>query len=116
MPFLLHSAAAATASTGVSRKQQVDQPRQGRAQIGAFHHHVQHAVLKQIFRALEAFRQFFAHGLGDDPRAGKADLRARLGDLDIAQHGKAGGDAAEGGIGQHHDIGQPRFLQHHAWQ
>ena len=53
-----------------------------------------------------------ADGLRDDARAGKADLRARLGDLDVAQHGVGGADAAGGGIGQHHDIGQARFVQH----
>ncbi len=63
--------------------------------------HVDHAVIHQIFRALESFRQLFADGLFDDARPGETDLRARLGDMDVAQHGKGGGDAAGGRVGQH---------------
>ena len=56
----------------------------------------------QIFGALEAFRQLLADGLLDDARAGEADQRAGLGDLDVAQHGVGRGDAAGGRIGEHH--------------
>ena len=66
----------------------------------------------QIFRALKTFRQFLADGLFDHARAGKADQRAGLGDLHVAEHGIGGGDAAGGRIGQHHDIGQFRLAQH----
>jgi hypothetical protein len=62
----------------------------------------------QIFGALEALRQFLADGLLDDALAGKADQRAGLGDLHVAQHGVGGGDAAGGRVGQHDDIGQLR--------
>ena len=44
--------------------------------------------------------------------AGKADQRAGLGDVHVAQHGIGGGDAAGGRIGQHHDIGQACLAQH----
>ena len=67
-------------------------------------------MLEQVFGALEAFRQLLAHRLLDDARAGEADQRAGLGDLDVAQHGEARGDAAGGRIGQHDDVGQARFL------
>src|SRR5665213_3622228 len=91
---------------------QMQRARQRGAQLASGRHHVQHAVGKKIFRALEAFGQFLADGLGDNPCAGETDLRARLGNMDVAQHGVRGRDAAEGGIGEHHHIGQPRFLQH----
>ena len=76
------------------------------------HDHVDHAVLEQIFGALESVGQALADGLLDHARAGEADQRARLGDLHIAQHGIGGRHAARGRIGQHHDIGQARFVQH----
>ena len=54
------------------------------AQLVAMHHHVDHAVLEQIFGALEAVRELLADGLLDYPRSGKADQRSRLGDMDVA--------------------------------
>ena len=68
-------------------------------------------MLHQIFGALEAFGQLFADGLLDDARPGKADQRAGLGDVDVAEHGIGGGDAAGGRVGQHDDVGQAGFLQ-----
>ncbi len=56
-------------------------------------------------RALEAVRQFLADGLLDDARAGKADQRAGLGNMHVAQHRIGRGDAAGGRIGQHDDVG-----------
>ena len=76
------------------------------------HHHVDHAVIPQVFGALESVRQFLADGLLDHAGAGKADQRAGFGDLHVAQHGVGRGDAAGGRIGQHHDIGQFRLAQH----
>ncbi len=76
------------------------------------HHHVDHAMVFQIFGALKSFRQFLANRLFDHARAGKADQRAGLGNLHVAEHGIGGGDAAGGRIGQHHDIGQFRLAQH----
>jgi hypothetical protein len=60
----------------------------------------------QIFRALETRRQFLADGLLDDARAGEADQGARLGQMDVAQHGVGGGDAAGRRVGEDHDVGQ----------
>ena len=51
----------------------------GLFQLFARHDHVDHAVLQQIFRALEALGQLLADGLLDDARAGEADDRAGLG-------------------------------------
>ena len=76
------------------------------------HDHVDHAVLGEIFGALETFRQFLADGLLDHARAGEADQRAGLGDLHVAEHGVGRGDAAGGRIGQHDDVGLARLAQH----
>ena len=76
------------------------------------HDHVHHAVLGEIFGALEAFRQFLADGLLDHARAGKADQRAGLGDMHVAEHGIGGGDAAGGRIGEHDDVGLLGLAQH----
>ena len=40
----------------------------------------------------------------DDARAGKADKGLWLGDIDIPEHGKTGGNAAHGRVRQHRDI------------
>ena len=66
---------------------------------------------REIFGALEAFRQLLADRLLDDARAGEADDRAGLGDVDVAEHRVGRGDAAGRRIGQHDDIGQPRLAQ-----
>ncbi len=86
--------------------QQAAETGKRRAQIVAMHHHVDHAVLLQIFGALEAFRQLLADGLLDHARAGEADQRAGLGDMHVAEHGVGRGHAAGGRIGQHDDVGQ----------
>ena len=45
------------------------------AQLVPVHHQVEHAMLLEIFCALETFRQLFPDGLLDDARARKADER-----------------------------------------
>ncbi len=82
-----------------------------RAQFVAMHDHVDHAVIEQIFRALEPIRQSLADGLFDHALAGEADERAGLCDLHVAQHRIGGADAARRGVGEHDDIGQPRLAQ-----
>ena len=62
----------------------------------AMHHHVDHAVLVEIFGALEAIGKLLADGLLDHAGTGKADQRAGLGDVDVAEHGVGGGHAAGG--------------------
>ena len=83
----------------------------GRAQIAAVHHHVDHAVGQKVFRLLKTVRQLLADGLLDDARAGEADQRAGLGDMHVAEHRIRGGDAAGGGIGENDDIGLARLVQ-----
>ena len=65
---------------------------------------VEKALFHQELTALETLRQFLADGLLDHARAGKANQRAGFGNVEVAQHGKAGGDAAGGGVGQHADV------------
>ena len=50
------------------------------------HHHVDHAVIAQIFRFLETFRQFLANSLLDNAWTGEADQCAGLRDMNVAKH------------------------------
>ena len=68
-------------------------------------------MLEQELAALEAFGEFLADRLLDHARPGEADQGARLGDVEVAQHGEGGGDAAGGGVGQHGDVGEARGAQ-----
>jgi len=79
--------------------------------LEARHHGVQHAVLEEKFASLEAFGQFLPDGLFDHARAREADQRARFGNIEIAQHGVACGDAARGRVGQDADEGEARFVE-----
>jgi hypothetical protein len=81
------------------------------ALVPPVHDEVDGALLEQEFTALEAFRKGLAHGLGDHAGTGEADQRARLADVYVAQHRKAGRYATRGGIGQHRDIRQVGFCQ-----
>ena len=92
--------------------QQPENAPQCRVQFGARHDLVDHAVLEQILGALKPVRQLFVDRLLDDPRAGKADDRAGLGERDVADHREGRRDAAGRRIGQHDDVGQPRLLDH----
>ena len=104
----------AAAAAGAARRRQtcVEAAAHSRAtvrlQLMAVHHHVDHAVLLQIFGALEAVGQLLADGLLDDARPGEADERAGLGEMDVAEHGVGRRDAAGRRIGEHDDIGQFR--------
>ncbi|MCY1440614.1 hypothetical protein D9M71_568980 [compost metagenome] len=68
-------------------------------------------MLQQELAALEAFRQFFTHGLLDHTRTGKTDQRLRLADNHVAQHRQTGGNAAVDRIGQHGDERDAFFTQ-----
>src|ERR1019366_6203459 len=71
------------------------------------------APASQEFGALKTFGQLLANGLLDDARAGKADEGAGFGDVQIAQHGETGGDAAGGGVGEHAHKGQAGLVEAH---
>jgi hypothetical protein len=62
-------------------------------------------VFEEELGALEAFGELLADGLFDDAGAGEADERAGFGDVEVAEHGEAGGDAAGGGVGEDADVG-----------
>ena len=68
---------------------------------------------QQKLAALKAFRQFLADRLLDDARTRETDQRAGLGDVQVAQHGEAGGDAARRRVGQHADVGNAGLIQTH---
>ena len=76
------------------------------------HDHVDHAVVEQVLGALEALGELFADGLLDDAGTGKADQRARLGHVHIAQHRVGRGHAAGRRVGEDDDVGQARIPQH----
>ena len=61
---------------------------------------VEETVVEQKFGALKTFGEFLADGLLDDAGAGETDERAGFGDVEIAEHGETGGDAAGGGVGE----------------
>src|SRR5712664_394796 len=67
---------------------------------------VEKTVFEQEFGALKAFGEFLADGLLDDARAGETDERAGFADVEVAEHGEAGGDDDGGGIGEHRDVGE----------
>jgi hypothetical protein len=62
-------------------------------------------VLEEELGALETFGELLTDGLLDDAGASETNQRLRLGDVEVTQHGEAGGDAAGGGIGHHGDVG-----------
>jgi len=72
---------------------------------------VEEAVLHDELGGLEALGQVSADGLAHHARPGEADQRARLGDVQVAQHGVGGRDAARGRVGQQRDERQLRVGQ-----
>src|SRR5438093_12725590 len=70
-------------------------------------------MLEQKLAGLEAFGQLLTDGLLDDSRSGETDLRARLSDVEVAQHGEAGSYAAGCGIGEDADEGYLGLIQAH---
>ncbi len=72
---------------------------------------VEEAVFEEEFAALEAFGELLADGLLDDARASEADECSGFGDVEVAEHGEAGGDAAGGGVGHDGDIGDAGVVE-----
>ena len=81
------------------------------AHLPAVEDQVKGAELQQELAALQALRQGLAHRLLDDPGTGEADQGVGLGDVDIPEHGQAGGDATHGRVGHHRDEGQAALAQ-----
>src|SRR6266849_3193285 len=72
---------------------------------------VEKTVFEQEFGTLKSFGKFLADGLLDDARAGETDERAGFADVEVAEHGEAGGNAAGGGVGEHGDVGKLFLVQ-----
>ena len=70
-------------------------------------------MLQQEFRPLKSVRQLLPDGLLDHARPGKSDQRARLGDVQVAQHRETRRHAAGGGVRQHADVRHTGFVQPH---
>ena len=77
-------------------------------QLAAVDDDVEHAAFEEELAALEALGQRLPDGLLDHPRAGKADERLRLGDVEVAQHREARRHAAGRRIGEQGDVRQAR--------
>ena len=90
----------------------MDEPRQRRAHVVSVHDHINHAVLAEIFRALETVRQFLANRLFDHALPGKADQRAGFSNVNVAEHRVRSAHSAGSGVCEHHDVGNARFTQH----
>src|SRR5450755_908510 len=88
----------------MSAQQEIERGSDEAFQFFAGNDRVEESVLQQEFGALKSIGQRLADGLLDHARAGETDQRAGFADIQIAEHGEAGGDATGGGIGQHRDV------------
>ena len=68
---------------------------------------VDHSMLEEKFAVLKSFGKFLSDRLFDDARTGETNKRAWLGNIKIAEHRKAGGHTAGGGIGEDRYIRKP---------
>src|SRR3712207_4136338 len=76
------------------RRQIGDELRQAASKLTPLDHHVDHAVVQQIFGALEAFGQLLPDSGFDHPLTREANESAGLGKLHVAEHRVGSGDAA----------------------
>ncbi len=72
---------------------------------------VYNPMFHQKLRSLETLRQFLADGLLDDSGPGKTHQRPGFRHDHIPQHGKAGGDAACGGVRKYGTVQKPGLPQ-----
>ncbi len=68
-------------------------------------------VIQQVFGGLEAIGKLLFDGFFNDAATGKADKGFGFGDVNVAHHGEAGGNAPCGGIGHNGNIGYIIFPQ-----
>ena len=66
---------------------------------------------EQELGRLKPLRQFLADRLLDNARSCKSDERARLRDIQVAEHGEARGDAARCGVRKDGDVGLFHFVE-----
>ena len=64
-----------------------------------------------MLRLLGAGRYRLTDGLLDDARAGKADERLGLGDVQVTEHREARSDAAGCGVGKYREVGNRRLVE-----
>ena len=93
------------------RHHEPQRARDGRLQLASIDDEIDEAVLEQELAALEPFGQLLADGLLDHARTGETDERARLGDVQVAEHREARGHAARRRIGQDRQIRQPGAIE-----
>src|SRR5436309_4411791 len=72
---------------------------------------VKHAVLQKEFAALKSSRKFLTNGLLNHPRPGKANERARFGNVEVAKHGEGCGHATSSRIGENGNVRNPGLVE-----
>src|SRR5260370_21661618 len=72
---------------------------------------VEETMIEEKFRTLKTFGKLLADGLLDDAWARETDERAGFADVEVAEHGEAGGDAAGGGVSEHGNLPQPFLVE-----
>ena len=82
-------------------------PGERRLHLGPVDDQVEHPVLEQELRALEALRQRLPDRLLDHARAGEADQRVGLRDVQVAEHRVGGRHAARRRVGHDRDVRDP---------
>ena len=65
---------------------------------------IEEAVFEQELRTLETLGKFLTDGLLDHARTSEANKGVRFGDVQVAKHREAGGDASGGRVGKDGDI------------
>ena len=66
---------------------------------------IEEAVFEEELGALEALGELLADGLLDDAGACEADEGSGFCDVEVSEHGEAGGDASGSGVGHDGDVG-----------
>ena len=67
---------------------------------------------EECFRLVRVLRRRDSRGLFNHARPDKSDLRSRLGNHDVPERGKTGGDAAKRGIGKDGDKRKALAIMH----
>src|ERR1700704_2469030 len=90
----------------MSAQEQIERACDKGLEVFAVDDGVEKTVFKKEFGALKSFGELLANGLLDHAGAGETDERAGFANVEVAEHGEAGSDAARGGVGEHGDVGQ----------
>src|SRR5215468_2315987 len=98
-------------AAGAASGQEIADAGKRAAQRMAMNHHVDHAVVMEIFGTLEPVGKLLADSLLDNAWPGEANQRAWLGDMDVTEHGVRGGHSTGRRMGQHHNVRKLRLAQ-----